>query len=749
MIKGIEKIANFGVFNNYTKPPGIQDFADKNIIYGWNYSGKTMLSRLFWCLEHQCHHPDFTDAQFRIIDSSGNQITQSSVGAYGNNVRVFNAEFTERNLSWDGETFDPILLLGEDSIEAKKLMAENEKIIERCREAYASKGRKIQSVENTISEKKTAKGKQIKQNLSLIETFTAAHINSLLPIIEIDPKKFLLEDSEVSLLLKKALASEDEKLDQVTPINVLLKLDGLNNRVESELNRKPELSNTIEYLENDSNLANWIEHGLEIHDGKSECEFCGNQLNKDRITNFKAHFSEDLENFKNVINELLVEAKQSKISIIIFNKRQFHPEFQDDLRKIQANIGNSIEKYNNRVDILVKVLDKKIEAPFTGISIKPISDDILSSLQNSVSSLNALIEDSNKVSNSFGSGKVEAIRDLKHHYISELIFEIPLAEKKRLKKILSRQRTWFESKEQTLKKENQVLEAEISLAQKGREEINRYISGFLGRDEVQIDVVKVGDLEQFRLVREGEIAKNLSEGEKTAIAFSFFLTKLLELDELEKAIIYIDDPISSLDSNHIFQVNAALKEVFCYHDSSAGNEWKLRCKQLFISTHNFEFFTLLRELPPRKKARCRFFFVKRINTKESTLVDLPDSIKKYSSEYHYLFSVIHRFQNSDNKQDLELLLAIPNALRRFLELYTYAKIPDDLNSTVDQRAEKIFGAEKSKRILKVLHYFSHLNSIERISKNSDLISDIDNVVNDVIEHLKTDNLHYEALLKAL
>ena len=747
MIKGIEKISNFGVFSNYAKPPEIQEFAAKNIIYGWNYSGKTMLSRLFWCLENKTYHPDFTTAQFRVIDSSDNQITQANISGCNENVRVFNAEFTERNLSWDGETFEPILLLGEDSIEARKQITSNEKTIERCRKGHVSKIDKIQNIENYISKKKTTKARQIKQNLSLIETFTAAHINSLLPEIEIDPENFLLEDSKVSMLLKKALASEDEKLDQVSQIYLSLKLDELNGRVESELNRKPELSNTIDYLESDSDLANWVEHGLEIHEGKTECEFCGNELSNDRNKNFKAHFSEDLTNFKTAINELLAEVEQSKVNYTEFNRRQFYPEFQAELNKTQSDLVKSIGKYNECIERFISALDKKLESPFTDISFESSSNGVQVFLQESLTNLNAIIERSNKVSSSFGSGKAEAIQKLKNHYVAELIFEIPLEAKKQQIKIVSRHRNWFEQRERDLKNENLKLEAKISLVQKGREELNRYISGFLGGSEVQTDVVKSGDHGQFRLVREGEIAKNLSEGEKTAIAFSFFLTKLLELEELDKAIIYIDDPISSLDSNHIFQVNAALKEVFCYQDPSAGDEWKLRCKQLFVSTHNFEFFTLLRELPPRNK--CRFFFVNRINAKESILIDLPDSIKKYSSEYHYLFSIIHRFQNSDNKQDLELLLAIPNALRRFLELYTYAKIPDDIHSTVDQRADKIFGTEKSKRILKVLHYFSHLNSIERISKNSDMISDIGNVVDDVVEHLKKDNLHYDALLKAL
>ncbi len=76
-------------------------------------------------------------------------------------------------------------------------------------------------------------------------------------------------------------------------------------------------------------------------------------------------------------------------------------------------------------------------------------------------------------------------------------------------------------------------------------------------------------------------------------------------------------------------------------------------------------------------------------------------------------------------------------------------MPTFTNATVDQRADRIFGAEESKRILKVLHYFSHLNNIDRLVNNSDLISDIENVVNDVIGHLKKDTMHYEALLESV
>jgi len=129
---------------------------------------------------------------------------------------------------------------------------------------------------------------------------------------------------------------------------------------------------------------------------------------------------------------------------------------------------------------------------------------------------------------------------------------------------------------------------------------------------------------------------------------------------------------------------------------------------------------------------------------------MPSSILKYSSEYHYLFSIIHGYNESTDKTDIELLLSIPNAMRRFLELYTFAKIPLYSDSTVDQRAEILFGPEKSLRVLKVLHHFSHLNNIERIAANTDLISDVETAVKEIIDHLiNKDKMHYDALLQSL
>ncbi|MDH3999186.1 MAG: AAA family ATPase, partial [Desulfuromonadales bacterium] len=124
----------------------------------------------------------------------------------------------------------------------------------------------------------------------------------------------------------------------------------------------------------------------------------------------------------------------------------------------------------------------------------------------------------------------------------------------------------------------------------------------------------------------------------------------------------------------------------------------------------------------------------------------PKSLSQYSSEYHFLFEIIHRFHQAPDKTDHAVLMLLPNAIRRFVELYTYSRIPGPFRETVDKRAEELFGEEKAKRIMKVFHYFSHANSFDRLAGNSDLIFDTEHAVNDLIEAINNnDNMHMQAL----
>ena len=103
MIKRIQFIKDFGIFKKFkwTDNSSLQDFKLKNIIYGWNYSGKTTLSRIFSSLRDSEIHPKYQKGEFKIINQDGKEFTEKNIDKYNNNIKVFNSEYIKRNLKWD------------------------------------------------------------------------------------------------------------------------------------------------------------------------------------------------------------------------------------------------------------------------------------------------------------------------------------------------------------------------------------------------------------------------------------------------------------------------------------------------------------------------------------------------------------------------------------------------------------------------------------------------------------------------
>lgn len=95
----------------------------------------------------------------------------------------------------------------------------------------------------------------------------------------------------------------------------------------------------------------------------------------------------------------------------------------------------------------------------------------------------------------------------------------------------------------------------------------------------------------------GEIAENLSEGEKNFIAFLYFQqmvfgSETADGDNREK-IAVIDDPVSSMDSSALFIVSAQVRKMIEICRNNADNRNPLVpgnfIKQIFILTHNAYF----------------------------------------------------------------------------------------------------------------------------------------------------------------
>lgn len=750
MIKGILKIKGLGVYENYTRPHDTHEFAAKNLIYGWNYSGKTTLSRLFAQLESKTANPDLSGCSFS-FDTDKGQVTEANFTQSDLTIRVFNSDFVRDNLSFTGGDFKPVLLLGKESEEAQKKLDHCEELDKRLQERVKGYAASAQKLQTDFAAAKTKTAAEIKKTLGLVQAYTATHLGQDIVTIEFLEDSKLLAEVQLRDDLKLALTPDTDRPTSVDLLSASPSIEPLFKDAITVMAATPSLASTIDHLVQNPLIERWIETGLTLHEEKEKCEFCGGDVGKHRLEVLQAHFSKDLADHKAKIEGLLTKVRQAQVSIQLPKEAEFNPQFRERFRESSSSLPQALKAFNQAVSTLAAELQKKIETPFKALEPISLADGLANSVMEAIKAINEVIVANNQIAENFITAKKDAINRVRLHYVQEFLEKQDKAGQEQTMARLGVKQTRLNRLGTVVQAEIQRLKAIISQAQLGREEINKRLSSLLGSEAVQINVVSVGGQERFQLVRKsGKVAKNLSDGEKTAIAFAYFLTKLEEFkpEQFKEAIVYIDDPISSLDSNHIFQITAAIRSFFLGQDENGA--WTTKCKQLFISTHNFEFFHLMRELEPKKPNRAKLYLVKRVNGQASTLGNMPNSLARYSSEYHFLFQVIHRFHTAPDKTDHEVLMLLPNAVRRFVELYTYSRLPGVFKESVDQRAEELFGEERAKRILKVFHYFSHANSIDRLAGNNELIFDTENAVRDLLEAInEKDEGHMKALLASI
>ncbi|MCO1367851.1 AAA family ATPase [Burkholderia multivorans] len=209
---------------------------------------------------------------------------------------------------------------------------------------------------------------------------------------------------------------------------------------------------------------------------------------------------------------------------------------------------------------------------------------------------------------------------------------------------------------QKIKGQSEAAQAELQRSSVAASQINHLLKRLLGP---RISVEQAQD-KRIRFIREGQPATNMSDGERTAISLAYFLTSLGQNGQrLEDLVVFIDDPICSLDANHIYDVAYLLISSL------------KACRQLFISTHSSEFFnTIKQDWADRGKFKKGHaaFLVHRESDSGSQLLVLPAHLAKFRSDYHHVFYCLRKFQVSTS-HDIDAYLSCPNLLRRFLEMY--------------------------------------------------------------------------------
>jgi wobble nucleotide-excising tRNase len=412
---------------------------------------------------------------------------------------------------------------------------------------------------------------------------------------------------------------------------------------------------------------------------------------------------------------------------------RFASPFQLLYNKGISEFNAITNKYESQLDLLESDLTRKSGEIFNSIKATAIENVSFSMAFDKIESA---IKQHNKWLAAYEEIREAAIKKILNHFVAEFIDSERYNAKEQYsisahEKIIKIDECYLANKSEM----NSIM-SQLNDIVMGQNELNIILKILLNRDDIQIAIQN----DKFILNRGGHPAYSLSEGEKSAIAFSYFLTELKAIrvkSELNQWIIFIDDPVSSLDSNHIFQVRSLLLDFFMIDDY----------EQLFISTHNFEFFSMLKDsILFNKSSKVSYYLLKRNDDCNSELCSLPDTLLKYNSEYVSLFHLLKEYKEFSNKTDFPYAIMLPNVLRRFLELYTAMKFPS--SKSLDNRIKEIFSTQDGTyHKTKLLHWFSHENQFEKVLQHDDKLIQIDDAIKELLDHIESnDPLHWKGLI---
>ena len=339
----------------------------------------------------------------------------------------------------------------------------------------------------------------------------------------------------------------------------------LKQSVATLLNKEPEEDIVIDILESNRNLYNWVSQGRKFKENTKVCSFCGNEIKKERLDELNRYFSNASKELRTEIQILKDKIDGAISSIEKFNGPPSSKEYIDSIQKdIELHVSTLSPlkvSYSESLNELKKELERKEDGNiFKSIEIIDIADPE-KKLDDWVESINKLIESHNLFIKNFGKERDSAREKLIKHLVATYLDSESYFEKKNKKEKAEKYKSLYAKFNERLEKSKTEKEASLKTITKGKEELEKFIKKFLNRNDIKVAVTED---DKFILKRSGRLATNLSEGEKTAIAFSYFMVSLesIGINEMQKTIVFIDDPISSLDSNHISQVYSLINSFF-------------------------------------------------------------------------------------------------------------------------------------------------------------------------------------------
>lgn len=779
MIKKFDSISNLAVFNNFEWDTHLSDkgnnayhFNRVNILYGRNYSGKTTLSRIVRAMETGEISDKYENCEFDIHFKDGSEITHDDLKRHRKNTRVFNEDFVKDNLSFiydpEGE-IAPFAVMGDDNTKLEREIREMKKKLgsdkqdeesgmnlalkrmqERGEEARQACNKKQDHLNKLLKNKSNHPETGIRNRPERFgdQNYNINKLKNDITTVTEPHFKPLTED-EVEVAEKVIDETKKKPVKEIGGISI--DFDNINARAETLVTQQVGKADRIEELMKEAVLNRWVQQGKVLHEHKREdCAFCGNPISEGRWQKLDRHFDEESIELEDKIEEMIkaIEAFVKDVdNFLPVDENDFYFKFHKDLEEVIERKEKVVSEVKKDFNSVIKQLQARKKNIFQSGIYHPIRDRT-GEFNRSLDSYATIRKNSNQYSLTLGDEQDQCKKLLRLKevfvFVNAISYLDQLKEIEDCKRTLDKITTDGNTLQDEIEKYQNSIQAKeemMSDMQAGAKEVNEYLNNYFGHDFLRLQPIEKDDkVVRFEVHRHGIKAYHLSEGECSLIAFCYFLARLNDHETHgQKPIIWIDDPISSLDSNHIFFVHSLIKSQIVEKEDYT---------QLFISTHNLEFLKYLKRV--HLKGTPHFYLVVR-EGRTSQIQKMPEYLKDHVTEFNFLFHQIYRCAYADTEEtNMDLFYNFGNNVRKFLEIYLYFRYPTQRRDT--EKMKDFFGDTGGNEFIveRISNEFSHLKVRFERGMNPVDVPEMQKAANFILNKIEEkDPEQYNALVESV
>lgn len=726
-MKRILNLNNFGSFKSFAAKEDLLPFTKYNLFFAYNGSGKTTFSRFLKFLSKgggisSEFSADGYEEDFK-IELDDDSIV-SSFAEYPNQIKVFNSDFISTELKFEENEISPISVdFGKGRRELRKKIARLNEHLDKLYEKntqgeltdkyiYSSKlSEATTKFENIFKDNAS----EIREELSL-DSNRYKNVQFRNAVKAYNKSTKLVSDEDVEIAKKTYKQKVMEPIKYRNQTDIILteeELTKVNDILRASVSRK---GSTLK-----QEIIDWIDVGknFDIKDNDNRCFFCNSpipnwdeklkELNEiiakdDEFEKFDNQFKE----MKKIIENKLEQSKQTNFLKSItgdISELEFLDIYKSQAKKLKdEGIVLYKELYESNLSSILHDLKQK-ELDYSYTNFQEYEYEPIKNLNNEIINFSNLIDKNNADISSLENKKNSAFIEVENYHIQK--------EEENINKLSAQIEEYGEkvSKAEDLsnkiKDKLKILNNQLENQEEAIEEIENYIETIFSYKKFKFNFVETE--KNYKIIREdGKEARHLSEGEKTVIAFSYFLATLKDKDfDIKHSIIVIDDPVSSLDQNYLYNLLILLYKRF---KKPTG------FNQLFVLTHNFYFFKKLRDILKHKNKDTKdSFHIYQIKKDENTsyIINATTHFINFQSEY---LAKIEELKKAYEDETATNNIEIGVAIRKIFEIFLSYQAPYE--DTLFAKFEKVFKDSSTNK-------YRYLENIANASCHTDEIDDLD------------------------